>query len=69
VPVTNRYQRQPAPLIEGLEMKLTRHRADSRPIDRGVLQAAAIIRYREWDAEMIRLHGPLYYREMQFSVH
>jgi hypothetical protein len=30
---------------------------------------AAIVRYLEWDREMRRLHGTLYYRAMGYSVH
>ncbi len=30
---------------------------------------AAILRYQEWDREMIRLHGPLYHRQLGYTVH
>lgn len=30
---------------------------------------AAILRYQEWDREMIQLHGPLYYRNLGYAVH
>ena len=30
---------------------------------------AAILRYQEWDREMIRLHGPLYHRDLGYTVH
>lgn len=29
----------------------------------------AVARYQDWDREMIRLHGPLYYREMGWTLH
>lgn len=49
---------------------LARHRAKPTPrSEREVHRAAAIIRYREWDAQMKALHGPLYYRAMQFPIH
>jgi hypothetical protein len=65
------FQRQQAPLIED-PMK-TRHRRqpahspDLRQFD--LHQMAAILRFRHWDAAMIREHGPLYYRAMGYSVH
>ncbi|MDB5579639.1 MAG: hypothetical protein JWR80_4815 [Bradyrhizobium sp.] len=30
---------------------------------------AAIVRYQEWDREMVRLHGPLYHRELGYTLH
>lgn len=30
---------------------------------------AAVARYRAWDQEMIRLHGPLYYKKMGWTLH
>jgi hypothetical protein len=65
------FQRQQALLIED-PMK-TRHRREPahRPAVRqfDLHQIAAILRYREWDAAMIREHGPVYYRAMQWTVH
>ena len=67
------FQRQQAPLKDqDLKMK-TRHRCEP-PRRRHVRQfdlhqMAAILRYRHWDAAMIREHGPLYYRAMRYSVH
>jgi hypothetical protein len=29
----------------------------------------AVAHYQDWDREMIRLHGPLYYREMGWTLH
>lgn len=49
---------------------MVRHRANPAPrTEREVHRAAAIIRFREWDAQMNARHGPLYYRAMQFPVH
>ena len=49
----------------------TRHRRDQLPRPRRfeLHQMAAILRYRHWDAAMIREHGPLYYRVMRWTVH
>ena len=41
----------------------------SRQDRRSHEQAAAIRQFQDWDREMIRLHGPLYHREMGYSVH
>jgi hypothetical protein len=54
-PMKTRHRRKPA------------HRPDVRQFD--LHQMAAILRYRHWDAAMIREHGPLYYRAMRYSVH
>jgi hypothetical protein len=40
-----------------------------RPHDRALRLAVAIARYRKWDEELTQIHGPMYYREMRFSVH
>jgi hypothetical protein len=65
------FLRQQAPLNED-PMKThdpcePARRPDVRQFD--LLQMAAILRYREWDAAMIREHGPLYYRAMRWTVH
>jgi hypothetical protein len=58
-----------APLNEDLNMK-TRYRATKgRPLDRDLHLGLAMARYRQWDHEMIQLHGPLYYRTMRYSLH
>lgn len=68
--ITNPDRRQLALLNEGLKMKTRYHRAPPRrPVVRHLHLAAAIVRYREWDAAMIRQHGPLYYRAMGYSLH
>lgn len=46
-----------------------RNRRPAPPAERSAHLAPAIARFRKWDADLIREHGPLYYRAMQFPVH
>lgn len=51
-------------------MKNRHYRAEPpRRIVRDLHQAAAILRYQEWDAEMIRRYGWDYYRNQRYTVH
>ncbi|MET3225708.1 hypothetical protein ABIE85_001465 [Bradyrhizobium diazoefficiens] len=38
-------------------------------VDRFEYISSALARYREWDREMIRSHGRLYYRAMGYTIH
>lgn len=66
---TKQARRRRAPLNEDDQMVKTRYRATPCRQAHGLHQTAAILRYRAWDATMVRQYGPLYYRAMGYSVH
>ena len=49
--------------------EISRRRPQVHRQSRRQHQASAIARFREWDRAMQRQHGPLYYREMGYTVH
>lgn len=52
------------------QAEISRRRPQQRRQDRRHhQQTSAIAKFQEWDRAMQRQHGPLYYREMGYTVH
>lgn len=50
-------------------MKMRHRREQPEYRARDLDQLAAVIRFRAWDADLTARYGPLYYRQMRYTVH